>query len=376
MRGTSTVQRPPAPPSIMRPQARPTVPCPQAGAEMSEDSDGSSDSEISISPDDSASHVGSAASTRDAPANVMARFKGLEDCCLPGMAGNFPKPSTGIAPTPGCSAIWWNMRGFGVQDSKKKLKADKIETMYTSPAALAFAPPEAPPQLPLEGGSLTADQRIAKRQKSFGAPAHLTCIYLDEVKAAAILPLVQAAQLTSDPAVLEGINKALDFLQLRAANVLSSAVRSLAASFNALAHERLDGLVKVQSTESKRAVENIKPGFDTFFDKDVGTLLNVASQTTQMRLTQLALSRFSGASGSSSYKRHDNRGKGGRGNGRGNGRYTSTAVSRDRQPYASHDNGRKPHFKKGGNRGGNNSSNNNNNNNGHSSYKKSSYKKK
>jgi hypothetical protein len=71
---------------------------------------------------------------------------------------------------------------------------------------------------------------------------------------------------------------------------LGLAVRSLAASFNFIASERKTALLENQSQEVKHALTDLKPGFDAFFTRDVEKSLAVASQASQMALTQATLS--------------------------------------------------------------------------------------
>jgi hypothetical protein len=159
------------------------------------------------------------------------------------------------------------------------------------------------------------------------------------MKAQALLPLDQAAAASQDPAVRLLIQRASQYLQVKAATTLGYAVRSLGSSFNKLASERKEGLLGAQSADVRSALQDVRPGFNTFFEGDVSPVLTIAAQTTQLRMTQTALSKL--GSGSSRRPR-----------------------DQPRSSRAPHRNGGRRH---GGRSYNNNNSNYNNNNNNNSS---------
>ena len=114
------------------------------------------------------------------------------------------------------------------------------------------------------------------------------------MKANAILPLTQAVERVPNTPAGALITQALTYLQGPAATTLGYAVRSLGSSYNALASERKETVLRVQSTEVKAALTDLRPGFDTFLEGDIPTALAIASTTAQLRMTQAALSRLGG----------------------------------------------------------------------------------
>ena len=222
---------------------------------------------------------------------AITHYQGVAHTLLPGITSVIPKCAQGLCPTPGANNIWWHMRGYGAGGDRWP-QSDKIEANYTSRAATAFRPPKAPAQLPLTGTAKQADDRLARRQRSYAAPAHAVASHLDSISSDALAPLVEASSMTSEPEVATLIEKATTYLEGKAATTLGYAVRSLAASYNKLASERKENLLKPQSADVRSALEDTKPGFEDFFESDVTSVLSVASQTAQLRLTQTALSRM------------------------------------------------------------------------------------
>jgi hypothetical protein len=82
------------------------------------------------------------------------------------------------------------------------------------------------------------------------------------------------------------------YLQGRTATQLGYALRSLAASYNGLASERKENLSKVQTVELQRVIKEEKLGFTSFFANDISAVTQAAAASTQILLTQSALSRF------------------------------------------------------------------------------------
>ena len=162
-------------------------------------------------------------------------------------------------------------------------------------------PPDIPLQLPLTGNSKGQDQRLARRQRTYSAPAHAIAAHLDEVRDAALIPIQQAAALNQDPQVGQLLERALAYLQGKAPLSLGYALRSLASSYNCLASERKENLLRNQSADVKTALSTSKPGFEAFFKGDVAQVLAVAAQTAQLRMTQSALARM--GSGNNSFRR-------------------------------------------------------------------------
>ena len=201
------------------------------------------------------------------------------------------------------------MRGFGT-GSDHWPKSDKIQANYTSQNAPAFRPPKPPVQLPLEGAAKTSDEKLLRRQKTYSAPAHAISSHLDAMKAQALVPLEQAAAASNDPGVVALISQASTYLQKTAATTLGYAVRSLASSYNSLAVERREALMKVQAADVKAALADVRPGFDSFFGGDISCALITATQAAQLRMAQTALARMAPRG------RHHNSGNG---NGNGNG---------------------------------------------------------
>ena len=198
---------------------------------------------------------------------------------------------------------------------------------------------------------------LMNRQRSYSAPAHIVAAFLAELDSNTIIPLREALQSSSDPRAVQRITQVMDFLRGRAATQLGYSLRSLAASYNTLATERKDALVNLQTQDLQRALKPEKLGFRRFFQREIGPLVNLASTTAQLRLTQAALSRLPGPGkgreqfnnnnkkqnsqgnnqnnqkGSNAYN-NDNRGgrgggrrrNGGRGRGKGRGGFQSAAA--------------------------------------------------
>ena len=210
------------------------------------------------------------------------------------MRAALPKPTHGVAPTLVAEALWYHMRGFGTA-SDRWPKADQIAKTFTSEAAPAFRPPPIPMELPLlTRATQEADEKLMRKQRSYAAPAHILSGFMAELDSATIIPLREALNASVDPRAWQRIEQTIDFLQGRAAAQIGYALRSLAASFNFVALERKDALVKLQSIDIQPALKQEKLGFRKFFHRDVGPITQLAATSAQLRLTQAALSRFPG----------------------------------------------------------------------------------
>jgi hypothetical protein len=250
----------------------------------------------SIEPCDSISNVGSSHSSSSSssldfppPVNRIREYAGLEASLLDGLARAMPKHPTGRTATSGTNAIWFNMRGYS-RSSDDWPKADQVEKLWTPLSSPAFCPPALPKQVPVDPTFTKTDARAMKRQRTYAAPAHLICDIMDSLTQGAFVPLARAASATEDPLVRDQLAELHGFLSGQLSYQLGLAVRSLAASFNFIASERKTALLKNQSQEVKRALTDLKPGFESFFSGDVEKSLAVASQASQMALTQATLS--------------------------------------------------------------------------------------
>jgi hypothetical protein len=269
----------------------------------------------SIGPTDSISNVGSShgsshssegathssASTCSTAVNPTQAYPGLESSLLTGLYRAMPKISSGRVATPGTNAIWYNMRGYARSGDAEWPKADQVEKHWAPESSPAFCPPKLPRQLPADASLTRSDPRAVKRMKSYAAPAHLVADLMDGLSEGAFVPLARAASLNSDPAVQHHLAEVHSFLTGQASYQLGLAVRSLAASYNVIASERKASLLRSQSSEVKRALTDVKPGFDKFFSGDVDQILSVATQASQLALTQATISSLTKLSNSQRY---------------------------------------------------------------------------
>ena len=180
------------------------------------------------------------------------------------------------------------MRGYS-QSGMDWPKADQVEKAWTTQSCPAFCPPALPKQLPVDNQLTRSDDRAIKRQKSYAAPAHVVSHLMDSLSEGALIPLARAAAANNDPFIEEQLASVHEFISGQTAYQLGLAVRSLAASYNTIATERKDALLRSQTPDIKRALEHMRPGFDRFFSEDISQALSTASQTAQMKLTQATL---------------------------------------------------------------------------------------
>jgi hypothetical protein len=156
------------------------------------------------------------------------------------------------------------------------------------------------------------------------------------------------------------IESASLYLQRTASTTLGYALRSLGASFNKLASERKEGLLKVQAADVKAALEDVRPGFESFFQEDVIPVLAQAAQTTQLRMAQVALARMTAQNrrpnqvGNYRHPQSQHRRGGGgggstrpRGDARTNTRESSAPYRRPQQQNQRGNRGRRPHHRGG-----------------------------
>jgi hypothetical protein len=275
------------------------------------------DDESALRPDDSVSQYGSNPSARSQESvNPMNNFRGLEGTFLTGTFAAMPKPSQGLVPSHVADALWYHMRGFGTS-SDKWPRADQIAKQFTSEAATAFRPPPTPLELPLPGlAAQRADEALMRRQRTYSAPAHIVAALMGDMDSSAIIPLREALASTVDTRARQRIEQTIEFLQGHAAMQLGYALRSLAASYNFLATDRKEALLKLQSAEIQRALQHEKLGFRRFFEREVGPLTQLAATSAQLRLTQAALSRI--PTGKPRGQSNQNRGQNNNNNNRNN----------------------------------------------------------
>jgi hypothetical protein len=284
---------------------------PPAGFEAACSSVGSDN----VSPVDSISNVASTHSSHSSnegstTVNLTQSCPGLETSVLTGLGRAMPKSSSGRVASNTTNAMWFNMRGYA-RSNDEWPKADQVEKHWTTESSPAFCPPALPKQLPVDASVTKSDPKAIKRQKSYAAPAHLITDLMDGMSEGVFVPLARAAALNRDPAVKEQLALAHEFLAGQASYQLGLAVRSLGASYNLIASERKAALLRAQSSDVKRALDSIKPGFDKFFDCDVTQVLAVAAQASQLSLTQATLASLAKLSSSN---KHSSGGNGKNGN--------------------------------------------------------------
>jgi hypothetical protein len=247
------------------------------------------------------------------------------------MKAAMPKPSFGLPASPMTEALWFHMRGFGTA-SDKWPKADQISKAYTSDAAPAFRPPKPPIELPLETKPIRdADKLMMKKQASYSAPAHIIASFMTELESSAVIPLREALLVTTDPLARERLTQVIEHLQGRTSTQLGYALRSLAASYNVLASQRKDTLVKLQSQDLQRVLVGEKLGFKKFFANEIGPITQLASASAQLRLTHAALSRFSGNRGGKNNQNNQKQKPGGQNNNGQNNKNTTNQNNRGRR---------------------------------------------
>jgi hypothetical protein len=345
---------------------------PPAGFALDAGSSVSSSSAMpSVEPSDSISNVGSSVSDAPTQENVFQAYVGLETSQLPGLQRALPKFPRLTATAAATEAIWFHMRGYG-GSSKEWPKADQVEKQFSSESSPAFNPPALPAQLPVDPGLTKSDAKLVKRQRSYAAPAHIVASLMDQLGSSVLLPLARAASTVTDPDVMTDLAHIHEFITGQAAYQMGLAVRSLGASYNALASERRESLLRTQTPEIKRALTDNKPGFRAFFHEDITPALQVATQASQMKLTQAtlaSLARLTSSNKSAPRKPYHGGGGGGGRNFSGNryqnqnqnnnSRYQNQNQNQNRQQNDKSDNkwkgndksgasnNRKPNFKPG-----------------------------
>lgn len=225
------------------------------------------------------------------PVNPLANYSGLENSLHTGFAQALPKHARGIQPSNASDLAWFHMRGYSTA-SEKMPKADQINKNYTTINAPSFRAPSLPDNLPIPRNHREYDNRLRSNMNSYGAPAHLVSQLFSESEPTVTVPLAQALAhptAITDQSIRESLQAALTFMQTKASLLMGFTLRSLGASYNGIAQCRRDNIVKIQSADLQRALEQVRPGYNSFFDTNIDPLVARAQGAQQLRLTQQAL---------------------------------------------------------------------------------------
>jgi hypothetical protein len=276
---------------------------------------------------------------------ALTGFSGLEGFLGVGVQRALPKPSRGLAPQPKAEVLWEHMRGMLTgRDKDHIVKSTEIARKYQSDSAAAFRPPQVPHQIFLDRSEKASDVAMQTKQRSYGIPAHILASLAIDIEQSAIIPLKEAA-LVSTGVAKQRIEQALEFLQQGASLEIGYALRHLASHFNDWAIKRRDSVLKAKGVteELAAALGHEKLGFKTFWHQDIAPMVNTANQSASIRMLAQHLKakapqrgpaknanknaqggdkkpqQGSNANSGSNQKKKRGGGRGGRGRGKGKG---------------------------------------------------------
>jgi hypothetical protein len=209
---------------------------------------------------------------------ALTGFTGLEGFLGVGVQRALPKPSCGLAPPPKAEVLWEHMHGMLTgRDKDHLVKSTEIARKYQSDSAAAFRPPQVPHQIFLDKSEKASDVSMQSKQRSYGIPAHILASLAIDLEQSAIIPLKEAA-LVSTGVAKQCIDQAVEFLQQSASLEIGYALRHLGSHFNDWAIKRRDSVLKAKGvTEELAAALAHENSVLSHFGKDILRTLSLCT---------------------------------------------------------------------------------------------------